>query len=147
MLLRLCLHVLKGVPEAIDEGMGNLWARCAAPGRHLPFEAGVREAVICWNAPRPYDEICDSFWDRALSLHFKDAMPRFTHAAAAMMPQNKVVQKLRRTQSWLPALHFGRFTESAVTRQDQVGLTWGLERRNRNRAARLLGPIGRAPAC
>jgi hypothetical protein len=38
-LLQHC--ALKGVPEAIVEGMGGVWDRCAAPGRHLSFEAGV----------------------------------------------------------------------------------------------------------
>jgi hypothetical protein len=95
---------LKGVPEAIVEGMGGVWDRCAAPGRHLSFEAGVREAVVCWNAPRPYDEACDAFLDRALSHHFKGAMPHFTHASDAVTPQSKVVQKLRNTQPRLPAL-------------------------------------------
>ena len=89
-LLQHC--ALKGVPEAIVEGMGGVWDRCAAPGRHLSFEAGVREAVACWNARRPYDEACDSFWDRALSHHFKGGMPHFTHAAAAVVSQSKVVQ-------------------------------------------------------
>ena len=99
-LLQLC--ALDGVPEAIVDGMLGVWDRCAAPGRHLSFEAGVQEAVVCWNAPRPYDEACDAFLDRALSHHFMGAMPHFTHAAAAMV-QSKVVQKLRRTQSRLPA--------------------------------------------
>jgi hypothetical protein len=42
---------LKGVPEAIVEGMGGVWDRCAMLERHISFEAGVQEAVICWNAP------------------------------------------------------------------------------------------------
>ena len=56
------------------------------------FEAGVREAMVCWNAPRPCDEACDAFSDRALSHHFKGGMPHFTHAAAAVVSQSKVVQ-------------------------------------------------------
>jgi len=135
----------RACPRRLPRGWEVVWARCTAPGRHVSFEAGVREAVVCWTAPRPYDEACDAFLDRALSVHFKGAMPRFTHDAAAVMPQSKVVQKLRQTQARLPASFW--FTESAVTRQDQVGLTWELERLNRNRAARLLGLAGRAPAC
>jgi hypothetical protein len=42
---------LKGVPEAIIEGMGGVRDHCARPERHISFEAGVQEAVICWNAP------------------------------------------------------------------------------------------------
>ena len=52
--LHLLQHsALKSVPEAIVEGTGGVWDCCAAPGRPLSFEAGVREAVVCWNAPRP----------------------------------------------------------------------------------------------
>jgi hypothetical protein len=102
--LHLVQHcALMGVPEEIVEGMGGVWARCAAPGRHLSFEAGVREAVVCWNAPRPYDNANDAFLDRALSHYFHGAVPHFTHAAAAVVPQSKVVQKLRQTQPRLPA--------------------------------------------
>jgi hypothetical protein len=32
---------LKGVPEAIIEGMGGVRDRCARPERHISFEAGV----------------------------------------------------------------------------------------------------------
>ena len=36
-LLQIC--ALDGVPEAIVDGMLGVWDRCAAPGRHLSFEA------------------------------------------------------------------------------------------------------------
>jgi hypothetical protein len=38
---------LKGVPKAIIEGMGGVRDRCARPERHISFEAGVQEAVVC----------------------------------------------------------------------------------------------------
>jgi hypothetical protein len=96
---------LKGSPEAVVEGMGGVWDRCAEPGRHLSFEAGVQEAVVCWNAPRPYDEGCDAFLDRALSLYFNGACPHFTHSetSAAVVTKSKVVQKIQRIPSRLPA--------------------------------------------
>jgi hypothetical protein len=40
-------------------------------------------------------EACEAFLDRSLSLRFKGAMQRFTHASDAESPQSKVVQKLR----------------------------------------------------
>ena len=93
---------LKGSPEAVVEGMGGVWDRCAEPGRHLSFEAGVQEAVVCWNAPRPHDEACDAFLDRALSLHFKGAKPHFTHTSATSVTKSKVVQKIQGVPSRLP---------------------------------------------
>jgi hypothetical protein len=38
---------LKGVPEAIIEGMGGVRDRCARPESHISFEAGVQEV---WSA-------------------------------------------------------------------------------------------------
>ena len=93
---------LKGSPEAVVEGMGGVWDRCAEAGRHLSFEVGVQEAVICWNAPRPYDEACDLFLHRALSLHFKGDRPHFTHTLAAVVTKSKVVQKIQCIPSRLP---------------------------------------------
>ena len=62
---------LKHVPEAIVEGMGSVWDRCATPGRHLSFEAGAREAMVCWNAPKVFSSERDPFLLHALSVHFK----------------------------------------------------------------------------
>jgi hypothetical protein len=97
---------LKGAPEAVVEGMGGVWDRCATPGRHLTFETGAQEAGICWNAPKPHDPACDNFLDRALSLHFKGAVPHFTHTSAAASrraEQSKVVQKHMREKPKLPS--------------------------------------------
>jgi hypothetical protein len=96
---------LKGVPEAIVKGMGGVWDRCARPGRHISFEAGVQEAVVCWNAPKRHHADCNGFLYRALSLHFKGGSWHFTHTSAATMrraEQSKVVQKLAKQQPKLP---------------------------------------------
>jgi hypothetical protein len=97
---------LKSVPEAVVEGMGSVWDRCATPGRHLTFEAGVQEAVICWNAPKPHMDACIPFLDRALLVHFNGKPPHFTHVSAAAsrgVVQSKVVQKHRNEKPKLPA--------------------------------------------
>jgi len=96
---------LKSVPEAVVEGMGGVWDRCATPERHLTFEAGVKEAVICWNAPKPHMESCIPFLDRALLVHFDGKPPHFTHvdaAASRRVVHSKVVQKHRNAKPRLP---------------------------------------------
>jgi hypothetical protein len=70
---------LKGVPEAIIKGMGGVQDRCARPERHISFEAGVQEAVVCRNAPKPCHADANDFLECALSLHFKGAAWHFTH--------------------------------------------------------------------
>ena len=107
---------LKGSPEAVVEGMGGVWDRCAEPARHLSFEAGVQEALVCWNAPRPYDEACEPFLDRALSLHFKGARPHFTRASDAVVTKSKVVQKIQGIPSRLPGSLWKVMTRSRRSR-------------------------------
>jgi hypothetical protein len=79
--------------------MGGVRDRCARLERHISFEAGVREAVVCWNAPKPYHAVANEFLvlERALSLHFKGATWHFTHTSAATpqrAEQSKVLQRL-----------------------------------------------------
>jgi hypothetical protein len=96
---------LKGVPEAIDEGMDGVWDRCARPERHISFEAGMQEAVVCWNAPKPHHADANDFLKRALSLHFKGAAWHFTHTSAATTrcaKQSKVLQRLAKHGPKLP---------------------------------------------
>jgi hypothetical protein len=101
--LYLYLHcALKGVPEAIIEGMGGVRDRCARPEC---FEAGVQKAVVCWNAPKPYHADTNDFLERALSLRFKGAAWHFTHTLAATTrraEQSKVLQRLAKHESKLP---------------------------------------------
>jgi hypothetical protein len=37
-------YALKGMSEAIVEGMGGVWDRCARPERHISLEAGVQDS-------------------------------------------------------------------------------------------------------
>lgn len=97
--LKLFQHcALKGVPEAVVEGMGSVWDRCATPGRHLNFEAGAQEAVVCWNAPSPFGT-CAHYLDHALNLHFGGSKSlRFTRSSGSIAKraeQSKALQKVK----------------------------------------------------
>jgi len=97
---------LKGVPEAVVEGMGGVWDRCATPGRHLSFEAGAQEAVVHWNAPRPWHAGCNDFLRSALTRHFRGNRWHFTHSSSAAhgrVEQSKVVRKYRGDGARLPS--------------------------------------------
>jgi hypothetical protein len=85
--------------------MGGVRDRCARPERHISFEAGVQEAVVCWNAPKPYHVDANDFLEHALSLNFKGAAWHFTHTSAATTrraDQSKVLQRLAKHESKLP---------------------------------------------
>ena len=53
--------------EAVIEGMGGMWDRCATDGRHPGFESGQEEAVIAWNAPQPYHPAATAFINHTLN--------------------------------------------------------------------------------
>lgn len=70
-----------------------------------PFEVDVKEVVVCWNAQRPYDEVCDPFLD-ALSRCISRAPGHTlnTHQLT-VVTKSKVVQKIQGMPSrlaWLP---------------------------------------------
>ena len=58
---------LKSMCEAVIEGMGGMWDRCATDGRHPGFETGAEEAVIAWNAPQPYHPAADDYVTHVLN--------------------------------------------------------------------------------
>jgi len=58
---------LKSMCEAVIEGMGGMWDRCATDGRHPGFETGAEEAVIAWNAPQPYHPAADNYVTHVLN--------------------------------------------------------------------------------
>ena len=43
----------KTLCEAVVEGMGSVWEKCALAERHPDFKTSVEEAVIAWSAPQP----------------------------------------------------------------------------------------------
>ena len=80
---------LKSMCEAVIEGMGGMWDRCASDNRHPGFETGAEEAVVAWNAPQPYHPAADAFVTNALNDVFgfdKQGHPKpwnLTHRDAA----------------------------------------------------------------
>ena len=68
--------------EAVVEGMGGIWDRCATDRRNVGFETGVVESVLAWNAPPPYHPSADAFIARSLEHLFGGAgkwKKAFTH--------------------------------------------------------------------
>ena len=57
--------------EAVVEGMGSEWDLCTSPTRHLAFDTGVKEAVVCYNGPPPYRPEAKPFLHRALNTYFE----------------------------------------------------------------------------
>jgi hypothetical protein len=65
--------------------MGSVLDRCGRLERHIAFEAGVQEAVVCWNAPKPYHadaNYSNAFLERALSLHVKGCLAFHAHGGS-----------------------------------------------------------------
>ena len=81
--LYLWLHMAsKSMCEAVVEGMGGIWDRCATDRRNVGFETGVVESVLAWNAPPPYHPSADAFIARSLEHLFGGAgkwKKAFTH--------------------------------------------------------------------
>ena len=69
----------KSMCEAVIEGMGSVWDKAADPERHPAFEESSKEAVIAWNAPKPYMPEAKHLIKRALDNHFGDKPWNFTH--------------------------------------------------------------------
>ena len=58
----------KSMCEAVIEGMGGEWDRCAtADARHPNFETGGEEATISWSAPQPYHPAAVEFINHTLN--------------------------------------------------------------------------------
>ena len=57
----------KSMCEAVIEGVGGMWDRCATDGRHPDFGTGAEEAVIAWNAPQPYHPSAVLFINHAMN--------------------------------------------------------------------------------
>ena len=95
----------KTMNEAVVEGMGGMWDRCASDGRHPEFETGAEEAVIAWSAPAPYHPAAVEFINHSLNDVFgfaPDGTPlkwNFQHIdsrAGVWNAQSAVVKRHRR---------------------------------------------------
>ena len=81
----------KTMCEAVVEGMGSVWDKCASPERHPRFEASVEEAVIAWSAPQPWHREAEVFINHALNDHFGAGKPwNFSHSD----------QRVERMKAW-----------------------------------------------
>ena len=57
----------KSMCEAVIEGMGGMWDRCATDARHPEFATGAEEAVIAWSAPQPYHPAAVEFINHTMN--------------------------------------------------------------------------------
>ena len=100
----------KTANEAVVEGMGAFWDDAASPKRHLAFETGVEEAVICYNGPPPHRPEAETFLHRSLNTYFEGGPEKwnFTHEdkrfrGIVWAGGSKVIDKLLKVQPRLPS--------------------------------------------
>ena len=79
------LHLFKHMAcktanEAVVEGMGSVWDDSASPKRHLNFETGVKEAVICYNGPPPHRPEAKPFLHKSLNTYFEGGPEKWNFA-------------------------------------------------------------------
>ena len=65
--------------EAVVEGMGSTWDKCATDGRHLSLETGMQEAVLAWSAPQPWHPEAETFINHSLNHLFNGKAWNFHH--------------------------------------------------------------------
>ena len=100
--------------EAVVEGMGSEWDLCTSPTRHLAFETGVKEAVICYNGPPPYRPEAKPFLHRALNTYFEGGPEKwnFEHEdkrfrGIVWAGGSKVIDRLQKVKLRLPSACYG----------------------------------------
>ena len=101
--------------EAVVEGMGSQWDLCTSPTRHLAFETGVKEAVICYNGPPPYRPEAKPFLHRALNTYFEGGPEKwnFEHEdkrfrGIVWAGGSKVIDRLLKVKPRLPSECYGK---------------------------------------
>ena len=104
----------KTANEAVVEGMGGEWDDCASPKRHLVFETGVKEAVICYNGPPPQRPEAKPFLCRALNTYFEGGPEKwnFEHEdkrfrGIVWAGGSKVIDKQLKVKPRLPSAVYG----------------------------------------
>ena len=100
--------------EAVVEGMGSEWDLCTSPTRHLAFETGIKEAVICYNGPPPYRQEAKPFLRRALNTYFEGGPEKwnFEHEdkrfrGIVWAGGSKVIDRLLKVKPRLPSTTYG----------------------------------------
>ena len=113
------LHLFKHMAaktanEAVVEGMGAFWDDAAGPKRHLDFETGVKEAVICYSGPPTFSAEATPFLTRALNTYFEGGPEKwnFTHEdqrfrGIVFVGGSKVLDKLSKVKPRLPSTIYG----------------------------------------
>ena len=100
----------KTMCEAVVEGMGSVWAKCAEPERHAKFETHTQEAVVSWSAPQPWHPAAKTFINTALNHYFQGNQWNLSHTDSraqrlkAWIGGSEVLEKLQKSYpSRLPA--------------------------------------------
>jgi hypothetical protein len=100
--------------EAVVEGMGSEWDMCTSATRHLAFETGIKEAVICYNGPPPYRPEVKPFLRRALNTYFEGGPEKwnFEHEdkrfrGIVWAGGSKVIDRLSKVKPRLPSASYG----------------------------------------
>ena len=101
--------------EAVVEGMGSECNLCTSPTRHLAFETGVKEAVVCYNGPPPYRPEAKPFLHRALNTYFEGGPEKwnFEHEdkrfrGIVWAGGSKVIDRLLKVKPRLPSECYGK---------------------------------------
>ena len=109
------LHLFKHMAcktanEAVVEGMGAFWDDAASPKRHLAFETGVKEAVICYNGPPPHRPEAEPFLHRSLNTYFEGGPDKWNFAhedtrfrGIVWAGGSKVIDRLSQVKPRLPS--------------------------------------------
>ena len=112
----------KTMCEAVIEGMGGVWDKCAKPERHLSFEESAREAVLAWSAPQPWHPEAVPFINHSLNEVFgfysdghmkgKPKPWNFTHVdqrtSRLTATPGQVIARLRNDRPRLPSAAYNR---------------------------------------
>ena len=100
--------------EAVVEGMGSEWDMCTSATRHLAFETGTKEAVVCYNGPPPHRPEAKPFLRRALNTYFEGGPEKwnFEHEdkrfrGIVWAGGSKVIDRLSKVKPRLPSASYG----------------------------------------
>ena len=110
------LHLFKHMAcktsnEAVVEGMGSVWDAAASPNRHLSFEVGAREAVVCYSGPPAHRPEATPFLRQSLTTYFDGGPEKwnFTHEdrrfrGIVWAGGSKVLDRLRKSKPRVPSV-------------------------------------------
>jgi hypothetical protein len=109
--LYLWLHMAtKSMCEAVVEGMGGVWDRCDRQGN---WQTAIEEAVIAWNAPKPYHPSAKAFINHSLN-HWAGGEDRWIgrfnhqnkHHIERQLGKSNVIERKKREEQRLPSAFY-----------------------------------------